>query len=210
MEAATIDAAARELTLCIVPSKELPGGVGEPGMTPNSAHLHRDPWRWSGLLIAGLLWGCVAGSEGPQGPGNPPANPSPGLRADLFAGPILVPDQVRVDSILEMVVAVRNGGTRAAEAGWIVQVMLSADPVIDSADIQVDHFSAPRDLPPGGADQYLRHKKLRGSTPTGLYYIGSILDVTGRVPEASETNNILRFPATIVLTAEVPPSPGGN
>lgn len=166
--------------------------------------------RWSALLILGLLWSCVAGSEGPHGPGTPPEDPSIGLRADLSAGPILVPDQVRVDSILEMVVGVRNGGTSAAPAGWTVQIMLSADPVITSADIPVDHFSATRDLPPGGEDQYLRHKKLRASTPTGVYYIGSILDVTGRVPESSEANNILRFPATIVLTARVPRSPGGN
>lgn len=56
--------------------------------------------------------------------------------------------------------------------------------------------AVPRELPPGGEDQYLRHKKLRASTPTGPYYVGSILDVTERVPEASETNNVLRFPAT--------------
>jgi hypothetical protein len=117
---------------------------------------------------------------------------------------------VRVDSILEMVVAVRNGGTRMVEAGWIMRVMLSTDAVIDSADIPVDRFAAHRDLPPGGRDQYVRHKKLRASTPTGLYYIGSILDVTGRVPEASETNNVLRSPGTIVLTPRVPPSPEGN
>jgi hypothetical protein len=164
----------------------------------------------AGLLIAGVLSACVAGSDGPQGPGNPPATPAPSLRADLFAGPILAPDHVRVDSILEMVVAVHNGGTRGADAGWIIRVMLSTDAVIDSADLQVDHFSAPRDLPPGGEDQYLRHKKLRGSTPTGQYYIGSILDVTGRVPEASETNNVLQFPATILLTAGDPAQPGGD
>jgi hypothetical protein len=80
--------------------------------------------------------------------------------------------------------------------------MLSGDPVIDSADLQVDHFVAPRELPPGGEDQYLRHKKLRASTPTGVYYIGSILDVTKKVPETSEDNNVLRSPTTIVLTAK--------
>lgn len=179
-------------------------------LIPNSAHLHHETWRWSGLLISGLLWSCVAGSEGPHGPGNPPPDPSPGLRADLFAGPILVPDEVSVYSILEMVVGVRNGGTRAADAGWVVRVMLSADRVIDPSDLEVDHFSAPRELPPGGEDQYLRHKKLRARTPTGLYYIGSILDVTGRVPEASETNNVLQFPSTIVLTAEVASPPGSD
>ena len=177
---------------------------------PASAHLHHDlNWRGA-LLTSSLLLSCVAGGEGPQGPGTPPEDPSPGLRADLSAGPILVPERVRVDSILEMLVEVRNGGTRGVEAGWIVRVMLSTDAVIDSADIQVDHFSAPRDLPPGGEDQYLRHKKLRASTPTGLYYIGSILDVTERVPEASETNNVLQFPGTIVLTPEVPLPPEGH
>jgi hypothetical protein len=176
-------------------------------VTPNSARLHHGRPRWGGLLVTGLLWSCVAGSEGPHGPGDPPPDPSPspGPRADLFAGPILVPEQVDVDSILEMVVAVRNGGTSAVDAGWVVQVMLSTDPVIDAADIQVDNFAAPRDLPPGAEDEYLRHKKLRHSTPTGQYYIGSILDVTGRVQETSEANNVLRFPATIVLTAVGPP-----
>ena len=132
---------------------------------PATVRLHHD-LRWRGaLLTSGLLLGCVAGGEGPQGPGDPVEDPAPGLRADLSAGPVLVADQVRVDSILEMLVEVRNGGTRGVEAGWIVRVMLSTDAVIDSADIQVDHFSAPRDLPPGGQDQYLRHKKLRASTP---------------------------------------------
>lgn len=177
---------------------------------PATVHLHYG-LRWTGaLLTSGLVWSCVAGGEGPQGPGDPSEDPSPGLRADLAAGPVLVPDQVRVDSILEMLVEVRNGGTRVAEAGWIVRVMLSTDPVIDSADIQVDHFSAPRNLPPGGEDQYLRHKKLRATTPLGLYYIGSILDVTGRVPESSEANNILRFPARIALTAPRDRSTGDN
>jgi hypothetical protein len=82
--------------------------------------------------------------------------------------------------------------------------------VIDSADIQVDHFSAPRELPPEGQDQYLRHKKLRASTPTGVYYIGSILDVTGRVIESSESNNVLQSPGTIVLTPQVPRPPEGD
>jgi hypothetical protein len=176
---------------------------------PASGPLYHDrSWR-SVLLISSLLLSCVAGGEGPQGPGDPTEDPAPDLRADLAAGPILVPDHVRVDSILEMLVAVRNGGTRVVEAGWIVRVMLSTDAVIDSADIQVDHFSAPRDLPPGGEDQYLRHKKLRAATPTGVYYIGSILDVTGRVREGNETNNTLRFPATILLTPPRPRPTGG-
>jgi hypothetical protein len=154
-------------------------------------------------LVAVIAGACVAGSGGPTDPGGP-REPEPGLRADLFAGPIAVPDQIRVDSILEMIVGVRNGGTRQADAGWVVRVVLSRDPIIDSADIQIDHFSAPRVLPAGGQDEYLRHKKLRGSTPLGLYYVGSILDVTGRVSEASEGNNILQSPTPIVLTDRVP------
>lgn len=177
---------------------------------PATARLHPS-FTWRGaLLISGLAGACLGGGEGPESPAGPPAELPPGLLADLLAGPILVPDHVRLDSILQLVVAVRNRGTRVAQAGWIVRVMLSADSVIDSADIQVDHFSAPRDLQPNSEDSYLRHKKLRGSTPPGRYYIGSILDVTERVPEASESNNILRLPATIVLTSREHPVPEGN
>lgn len=171
---------------------------------------HSIQCRWiRGLLLSGLFAGCVAGSEGPQGRGTP-TDPEIGLTADLFAGPIEVPDHVRVDSILEMTVGVRNGGTRVVAPGWVIRVVLSTDALIDSADIQVDHFSAPRELPPGGEDQYLRHKKLRASTPIGPYYIGSILDVTGAVSESSEANNTLRSPAQIILTAKVPPPSGGD
>lgn len=166
-------------------------------------------WR-NAVLISGLVGACLGSGEGPQGPTGPPANLPPGLLADLLAGPILVPDHVRLDSILELVVAVRNRGSRVAAAGWVVRVMLSTDSVIDSADIQVDHFSAPRDLQPNSDDSYLRHKKLRGSTPPGPYYIGSILDVTERVPEASESNNVLRFPAKIILTPRDRSLPEGN
>jgi hypothetical protein len=162
---------------------------------------------WS-LGVLALLGGCVAGSEGPTDSGGP-RQAEPGLRADLFAGPIEVPGQIRVDSILEMLIGVQNGGTLQAEPGWVVRVVLSRDQIIDSADIEIDHFSAPRALAPGTQDEYLRHKKLRGSTPLGLYYVGSILDVTGKVAEASEANNTLRFPTPIVLTAKIP-RPSGD
>lgn len=162
------------------------------------------------LLVAVLASGCVAGSEGPRGPGTPTdPDPSGQARADLFPGPLETPDHVRVDSILEMWVGVRNGGTADAGPGWVIRVFLSTDPVIDSADIQVDHFIAPRELPAGGGDQYLRHKKLRATTPTGSYYIGSILDVTRVVPEVTEGNNALVQPGTILLTPK-PVTPGGD
>lgn len=156
-----------------------------------------------GHALLAVLSGCVAGSDGPTDLGGP-REPEPGLRADLFAGPIDVPTQIRVDSILDMTIAVRNGGTRQAEPGWIVRVVLSRDEIIDSADIEIDHFSAPRVLPAGARDEYLRHKKLRGSTPLGQYYVGSILDVTAAVSETSEGNNTLQFPTPIILTAKVP------
>lgn len=161
---------------------------------------------WCIGLLA-LLVGCVAGSEGPTELGGP-RDPELGLRADLFAGPIDVPSRIRVDSILEMLIGVRNGGTRQAEPGWVVRVVLSRDQIIDSADIEIDHFSAPRILPPGAGDEYLRHKKLRGGIPLGSYYVGSILDVTGKVAEGSEANNTLRFPASIVLMPKSAVPPG--
>ena len=164
-------------------------------------------WRHHRLMLTMALWGCVAGSEGPVGPGGKPAE-GPGLQADLFAGPIEVPEQVRVDSILEMTIGVRNGGTRTVEPGWIIRVVLSQDQLIDSADVQIDHFAVPRTRLPGAEDRYLRHKKLRASTPVGRYYVGSILDVTGAVAEVSEANNTLRFPVPILLTSKgaIPPA----
>ena len=163
------------------------------------------------VLIFALATGCVAGSDGgPRGPGTPTdPDPSPQARADLFPGPIETPDHIRVDSILEMRVGVHNGGTADAGPGWVIRVFLSTDPIIDSADIPVDQFAAPRDLTAGGEDQYLRHKKLRASTPTGSYYIGSILDVTRVVPEVTEGNNALVQPGTILLTPK-PVTPGGD
>lgn len=163
--------------------------------------------RWVTGVVLGALVACVAGSEGANGYGGP-SDPEPGLTADLFAGPIEVPGQIRVDSILEMTIGVRNGGTRVVDPGWIIRVFLSPDRLIDSADIQIDHFAAPRPLQPGAADEYLRHKKLRASTPPGPYFVGSILDVTGAVPEASEGNNTLQFPASIVLMAKSAPPTG--
>lgn len=164
-----------------------------------------------GLLLFLIASGCVAGSEGPRGPGTPTdPDPNPQLIADLIPGPIETPDHVRLDSVLEMRVGVRNGGAGNAGPGWVVRVFLSSDPTIDSADIQVDHFAAPRDLPARGEDQYLRHKKLRGSTPPGSYYIGSILDVTRVVPEVAEGNNTLVSPATILLTPKTPTPTGDN
>lgn len=175
-------------------------------MTSSMARLRRDV---RGLLLPGLLASCVAGAEGPHDSGTP-TGPEPGLTLDLFAGPIEVPDHIAVDSVLEMDIAVRNGGTGVVSAGWIIRVVLSTDKLIDSADIQIDHFSAPRILQPGAEDHYLRHKKLRASTPTGLYYVGSILDVTGAVAEGSETNNILQSPTPITLTAQDAGPSGGD
>lgn len=168
------------------------------------------PFTRIGTLLVLILSACVAGSEGgPRGPGTP-TDPDlePQTRADLFPGPVEAPDEIPIDSILEMTVTVRNGGSRSAGPGWVIRVFLSTDPIIDSADIIIDRFSAPRDLPAGGEDVYLRHKKLRGWTPLGPYYIGSILDVTQMVPEVTETNNTLVNPAAIVLTARPSAPPG--
>lgn len=155
------------------------------------------------VLFGFVLTACVAGSDGgPRGPGTP-TDPDlePQTRADLFPGLVEAPPEIRVDSILEMTVTVLNGGNRSVGPGWVIRVYLSTDPIIDSMDIPIDRFSAPRDLGAGGEDRYLRHKKLRATTPLGPYYIGSILDVTHVVPEFTEGNNALVRPATIVLTA---------
>jgi hypothetical protein len=162
-----------------------------------------------GLGLPAIASGCVAGSEGPRGPGTP-TDPDPEGRADLSAGPIETPAEIALDAILEMRVGVQNRGTGSAGPGWVVRVLLSRDSVIDSADIQVDHFAAPRELAAGAEDQYLRHKKLRASTPPGPYFIGSILDVTHAVPESAEGNNTLRVPGTITLVPKMPTPPGSE
>ncbi len=119
--------------VCLRPPAEPPNWSERTPWEPNHDRHDRGQqasairWRWPH---------CLAG--------NPPANPSPGLRADLFAGPVLAPAHVRVDSTLEMVVAVRNGGTRAAEAGWIVRVM--RPPIRSSIGLTFRSITSP---PPG-------------------------------------------------------------
>jgi hypothetical protein len=151
------------------------------------------------LLLAGLVAGCEVNSLAVQSPGTP-ADTTTGPKADLAPGSIQAPVRLRLDSLLEMQVGVRNNGSRSAGPGWFVRVFLSTDPVIDPSDHQIDQFAANRELPPGGQDSYLRHKKLSGIAP-GLYYIGSMVDVTHLVPESTETNNAQSAAGTISLVA---------
>jgi hypothetical protein len=59
-----------------------------------------------------------------------------------------------------------------------------------------------RELQPQGEDAYLRTMKLPGRIAPAAYYLGSMLDVTGVVPETDEDNNTLRTPATITILPE--------
>jgi CARDB protein len=149
------------------------------------------------LLLAGLLAGCEATSLEVHAP---PAttDPEPSPKADLSPVSIQAPARIRLDSLLQMQVGVRNTGNRSAGPGWFVRVFLSTDDLIDPSDRQIDQFAATRDLPSGGQDSYLRNKKL-SEIPPGVYHLGSIVDVTHLVPEATETNNALAAPASITL-----------
>lgn len=149
------------------------------------------------LLLAGLLAGCEVTALDVQAPATP-ADPEPGPKADLSPGSIEAPARIRLDSLLQMRVGVRNSGNRSAGPGWFVRVFLSPDAVIDPSDRQIDQFAANRELPPGGQDSYLRNKKVSGVSP-GVYYIGSIVDVTHLVPETTEANNALAGPSRITL-----------
>lgn len=151
------------------------------------------------LFVAGLVAGCEVNSLAVQSPGTP-ADTTAGPKADLSPGSVQAPVRLRLDSLLEMQVGVRNNGSRSAGPGWFVRVLLSPDPVIDPSDHQIDQFAATRELPPGGQDSYLRHKKLSGVAP-GLYYIGSMVDVTHLVPESTETNNAQSAAGSISLVA---------
>jgi CARDB protein len=146
------------------------------------------------LLLAGLLTACQASSSDLQGPGGPDS-----LEPDLSPGPIQTPARIRLDALLQMSVGVRNVGSLTAGPGWVVRVVISTDSQIDDSDQQIDQFVATRELPPGGEDVYLRNKKLSGVVAED-YFIGSILDVTGTVPETSETNNALTTPGRLTLT----------
>jgi hypothetical protein len=120
------------------------------------------------------------------------------LKADLAPGPIEAPDRMSLDALLQMRVGVRNSGKLTAGPGWVVRVLLSSDSQIDPSDHQIDQFVTTRELPPGREDVYLRNKKLSGLGP-GEYYIGSMVDVTGVVPELIETNNTLLIPGRLTL-----------
>jgi hypothetical protein len=150
------------------------------------------------LLMSGLLTACEVTSLELESPGTPGGQSPDSLRADLSPGPIEAPGSIRLDALLEMRVGVRNSGNRTAGPGWIVRVFLSSDTRIDASDHQIDQFATSRELSPGGQDRYLRNKKLSG-VGAGDYYIGSIVDVTGIVPELAETNNALATPGRITL-----------
>ena len=126
------------------------------------------------------------------------------LKADLVPGPVEAPRGLRLDEPLQMNVVVNNAGNRTAGPGWVIRVLLSQDSQIDSSDRQIDEFVTTRELPPGAQDRYLRNKKLSGVLP-GAYYIGSILDVTGVVPETNEENN--RLTGAAIITLEGSPEP---
>jgi hypothetical protein len=148
------------------------------------------------LLMSGLLTACEVTSLELQSPGSPGGPDS--LKADLSPGAIEAPESIRLDELLEMRVGVRNSGDRSAGPGWFIRVFISSDMQIDASDHQIDQFATTRELPPGGQDLYLRNKKLAGVEP-GVYYIGSIVDVTEIVPELAETNNTLATPGRITL-----------
>jgi hypothetical protein len=148
------------------------------------------------LLLTGLLTACEVTSLELQSPGTPGGPDS--LKADLSPGPIEAPDRLRLDELLEMRVGVGNSGNRIAGPGWFIRVFLSDDAHIGSADHLIEQFVTTRELIPGAQDRYLRNIKLSGVEP-GVYYIGSILDVTDLVPELSDSNNTLTTPGQISL-----------
>ena len=61
-----------------------------------------------------------------------------------------------------------------------------------------------RELQPGADDGYLRTMKLPGRTVPAAYYLGSILHVTGVVPELDENNNSLLSPPALTILPKTP------
>ena len=153
--------------------------------------------RTLGLVLA---FGCGGGPTDATAP----AQPNSGVLSDLSPLAIEAPAQVRLDSLLQLRVAVHNGGSRTAGPGWFVRLFLSPDSVITPDDVLIDQFVASRELSPGTDDRYLRTMKIPGRTEPASYYLGAILDVTAVVPELDEDNNALRSPPTIIILPRTP------
>jgi CARDB len=158
------------------------------------------PSRCAATAISTLLWAALLGCEEPSFDLPNPESPSSGSpQADLSPGRIETVPRVRLDSLLQLTVGVRNSGPQSAGPGWFIRVLLSPDPAVDSADFIIDQFMATRELPPGGQDGYLRNLKLPGNLAPGRYFLGSMLDVAGTVPETNEGNNLALGPSITVL-----------
>ena len=87
-----------------------------------------------------LLCGCGGGPAGIQSP----TQPGSSRLADLSPIGIEVPGQVRLDSLLQLRVAVHNAGARTAGPGWFVRLFLSADSLITPDDILIEQFAVTR------------------------------------------------------------------
>jgi len=161
------------------------------------------------LLLPIAVGGCGGSSSDSQTPSQPeqPNEPN-GPQADLSATGLETPSRVRLDSLLELRIGVRNGGSQAAGPGWFIRVFLSRDSRIDQDDILIDQFVTTRELSPGGSDRYLRNMKLPGGIDPGTYRLGSMLDVTQVVPETDEDNNTLLNPPILEILPRTPPGPG--
>jgi hypothetical protein len=168
------------------------------------SHFWRTRLGMVGLLLAGACGGEPADVQTPTRPDDP------AFLSDLAPVAVEAPGEVRLDSLLQLRVAVHNAGARTAGPGWFVRLFLSADSLITADDILIDQFVASRELPGGADDRYLRTMKLPGRTDPATYYLGSILDVTAVVPETDEENNTLLSPPTITILPRTPPPPGGN
>jgi CARDB len=149
------------------------------------------------VALAAACGGSSREPTAPPSPGEPPSGD--GGEADLSALPIQAPAEAELGRLIEMHVGVRNGGGTGAGPGWVIRGYLSRDPLIDSLDTVLDQFTATREPPARAEDSYLRHRKVNVDLEPGLYYLGSILDVTGVVPESVESNNALTAPRMIRL-----------
>ena len=154
------------------------------------------------LQMLGLLLAFGCGGESADAP--TPTQPNSGVLSDLSLVAVEAPGQIRLDSVLQLRVAVHNGGTRTAGPGWFARLFLSADSLITSDDILIDQFVASRELQPGVDDGYLRTIKLPGRIQPASYYLGAVLDVTAVVPELDEDNNALRSPPKIIILPKMP------
>ena len=120
----------------------------------------------------------------------------PDLRPTVITGPA----SAQAGGFMTVDVTVANNGSVAAPAGWIGEIRLSADQVIDGADFLVGTYTEGTSIGPALSSASSVALAVPESIPAGTYFLGVIVDATDNVSEQDETNNSVASIGTINIT----------